>query len=301
MSKHSAFSQQEEQLSSLHQGTMTCFQLFDGIELSLNHYYSDQLSLQHDAFSHILEVNYCHLGVMGWNMDEQYSLYLSHGDVDIHMMNQCARSKINLPTHEYKGITLLYDLDILKNQLPWLEHIDILALKNKLNLHLGPLVLSSNQNISQIFSHMYDYPQEYRLSYYRLKALEFLLYLTQIDPYQEEQVESYRLEYVQLIQEIHQFLIQNIEHRYTIAYLSKKFLLNTSTLKKVFKAVYGKPIATYMKEYRMEKAKLALEYTNDSISTIASQVGYESQGKFTEAFRQYTQMLPKEYKKKYGK
>ena len=34
--------------------------------------------------------------------------------------------------------------------------------------------------------------------------------------------------------------------------LSKQYLMNTTTLKSVFKAVYGMPIASYMKEYRMK-------------------------------------------------
>lgn len=33
------------------------------------------------------------------------------------------------------------------------------------------------------------------------------------------------------------------------ARVQKAYLINTSTLKEVFKAVYGLPIATYMKEY----------------------------------------------------
>ena len=73
--------------------------------------------------------------------------------------------------------------------------------------------------------------------------------------------------------------------------------MNTSTLKAVFKTVYGLPIATYMKEYRIHRAMELLRERDDSIASIAEQVGYGSQGKFTKAFKDVTQLLPTEYRK----
>lgn len=48
-------------------------------------------------------------------------------------------------------------------------------------------------------------------------------------------------------------LIENLDKRYTIDVLSSGFLMNQTTLKAVFKKVYGKPIASCMKDYRMKK------------------------------------------------
>lgn len=102
------------------------------------------------------------------------------------------------------------------------------------------------------------------------------------------------------IREIHDFLISDLSVRYTISELSKEFLINTSTLKEMFKKIYGKPVATYMKEYRMEKAKQLLRETDMSIAAIAKETGYENQGKFTEAFSKYEKILPKDYKRKHA-
>lgn len=98
------------------------------------------------------------------------------------------------------------------------------------------------------------------------------------------------------IEEIHDFLISDLSVRHTIEDLSKEFLINTSTLKEVFKEIYGKPVATYMKEYRMERAKELLKNTDMPISAIARNTGYENQGKFTEAFHKYEKILPKDYR-----
>lgn len=71
--------------------------------------------------------------------------------------------------------------------------------------------------------------------------------------------------------------------------------MNTTTLKSVFKAVYGMPIASYMKEYRMKLASNMLLQKDKSISEIAAAVGYKSQSKFTSAFGDIFQILPTAY------
>ena len=81
--------------------------------------------------------------------------------------------------------------------------------------------------------------------------------------------------------------------------LSKQYLMNTTTLKSVFKAVYGMPIASYMKEYRMKLASNMLLQEDKSISELATAVGYKSQSKFTSAFRDIFQILPTAYQKLY--
>lgn len=81
--------------------------------------------------------------------------------------------------------------------------------------------------------------------------------------------------------------------------MSKQYLMNTTTLKSVFKAVYGMPIASYMKEYRMKSASNMLLHEDKSISEIPAAVGYKSQSKFTSAFRDIFQILPTAYQKLY--
>lgn len=106
---------------------------------------------------------------------------------------------------------------------------------------------------------------------------------------------------VQTINEIHAFLTSNIKERYSIEELSAKFHINQTTLKATFKTVFGKPIAKYMKEYRIKQAKELLLQNNYSISEIACEVGYENQSKFTEAFKDVTGLLPSAYRKEYHK
>ena len=111
------------------------------------------------------------------------------------------------------------------------------------------------------------------------------------------QLKTMIAEQTELIKEIRQQLTEHLEQRFTIEELSKQYLINTSTLKEVFKAVYGLPISTYMKEYRVHQAMKLLRETDATIADIAAQVGYETQGKFSKAFKDVTQVLPTEYRK----
>lgn len=101
----------------------------------------------------------------------------------------------------------------------------------------------------------------------------------------------------ELICAIHEQLVRHPDRRYTIEELSRQYLINTSSLKKVFKEVYGLPIAAYMKEFRIQKAMELLKSTDESIAAISAKVGYETQGKFTNAFKDCVQMTPSCYRK----
>ena len=68
-------------------------------------------------------------------------------------------------------------------------------------------------------------------------------------------------------------------------------------LKATFKAVYGQPIAAYMKQYRAREAARLLRETAGSVAEIARAVGYESQSKFTRAFREVEGISPTEYRR----
>ena len=87
-----------------------------------------------------------------------------------------------------------------------------------------------------------------------------------------------------------------MEQRFTIEPLSKQYLINPTTLKTRFKSVYGTSIAAHMKEHRMERAAKLLRETGLSIAEIAGSVGYDSQSRFTAAFKAHWGKLPKDYR-----
>ena len=106
-----------------------------------------------------------------------------------------------------------------------------------------------------------------------------------------------RADQVELIHEVHEYLLQHLDEKITIDALSRQFHMNPTTLKSVFKSVYGNSLAFHMKEHRMERAAELLSGTGLTIAEIAARVGYDSQSKFTAAFKSRYGVLPKEYRK----
>ena len=104
-------------------------------------------------------------------------------------------------------------------------------------------------------------------------------------------------EQVKIIREIHDDLAQHMDRRVTIEELAHRYLINPTTLKTVFKEVYGSSLAAHMKEHRMERAASLLLKTQDDIGAIARAVGYESQSRFTSAFRECYGVSPGEYRR----
>lgn len=101
----------------------------------------------------------------------------------------------------------------------------------------------------------------------------------------------------EIIHRVHEYLVTHLADRITIEALSRQFLMNPTTLKRVFKEVYGMSIAAHIKQHRMEQAAKLLTETTDSIYKIALSVGYESQSRFSGAFQETYGVLPSVYRK----
>ena len=101
----------------------------------------------------------------------------------------------------------------------------------------------------------------------------------------------------QIIRQIHEQLIGSLEQRCSIDALSRQYLMNPTTLKNAFKEMYGTSIAAHIREHRMEYAAQLLQSTCLSVADISRRVGYDSQSRFSTAFKRHFGLLPTEYRK----
>ncbi len=102
----------------------------------------------------------------------------------------------------------------------------------------------------------------------------------------------------EIIRRVHAYLVEHLAQRITIDELARIFLMNTTTLKREFKRVYGMSIAAHMKQHRMEQAAILLKGGQTDIASVARAVGYESQSRFTAAFKEAYGCLPTEFRQK---
>lgn len=99
-----------------------------------------------------------------------------------------------------------------------------------------------------------------------------------------------------LAQQIHRYLMTNLDKHITIDELSRLFLVNPTTLKEEFKATYGLSIAAHMRNHRMERSGKLLLEGKLSVAQIAQAVGYESSSKFSAAFKAHYGVIPSKYR-----
>ena len=280
--------------------SQTLIPLYPGIELCYLTFSTDSFSVRHKAISHIIQINYCKSGQLMWEMKNGNRIYLNPGDFSLHTMKACADSVLTFPNNMYQGLSIYIDLPKASGNPPdLLENSNIFetVLPKKFCQNDNPAFLAGNEQTESIFSAFYDQPETLTLPYQKIKVLELLLYLTKMEFTPQNKLVEYQFELTETIRKIHDQLLQHMEQRITIEELSRQYLINQTTLKNVFKSVYGTSIAAHIKEHRMRQAAYMLTESNMNIAEIAQAVGYDSQSKFTTAFKAYFKVLPREYRK----
>lgn len=280
-------------------GLMTVYQVYPGIQLIYNDFEAASCEWDSMVSSDILEINHCREGREGSRLLSGTCLYLGEGDLSIHTMDNCA-PEMTFPLRHYRGIAVALNLKLVSEHPPEIlseTGIDISAFKEKFCANGDCFIMRAKNEIEHIFSELYSVPDRLQRPYFKLKVQELLLFLSMVDVAEEKQREYYTSPQVEIVKKIHKRLISDLQERPTIEELSKEFLINTATLKNTFKGIYGQPIGTYMKEYRIRQAATLLRQTQSTIAEIASEVGYENQSKFATAFRDVLKVAPAEYRR----
>lgn len=292
----------QKNVEKLHQEiSQTLIPLYPGIELCYLTFSTASFSVHHKALSHMIQINYCKSGQLMWEMKNGNRIYLNPGDFSLHTMKTCTDSVLTFPNNMYQGLSIYIDLpkasetppDLLKN-----SNIFATVLPEKFCQNDSPAFLAGNEQTESIFSAFYDQPETLALPYQKIKVLELLLYLTKMEFTPQNKLVEYQFELTETVRKIHDQLLQHMEQRITIEELSRQYLINPTTLKNAFKSVYGTSIAAHIKEHRMRQAARMLIESNMNIAEIAQAVGYDSQSKFSTAFKTYFKVLPREYRKK---
>ncbi len=164
--------------------------------------------------------------------------------------------------------------------------------------HLRPLrnsgLLVSRREGKEVYYRAADTPQSRLLH----QMIEQVMEIT--CPEQEGPAappEAYPSDALEIARRVHDELLQHLDQKITIEELSKKYLINPTTLKAAFKSVYGTSLAAHIREHRMEQAASLLRTSDLSVAEIAQAVGYDSPSKFSAAFKAFFHILPKEYRK----
>lgn len=87
------------------------------------------------------------------------------------------------------------------------------------------------------------------------------------------------------------------QEAWTVATLARQVALSRSLFAEKFAELVGEPPLRYLKRLRLNAAAIRLRSTNDKLSAIAAQAGYESAAAFTKAFKRDLGKAPGEYRR----
>ena len=93
-------------------------------------------------------------------------------------------------------------------------------------------------------------------------------------------------------------LMEQLDRKISLPELAEQYGLSLTMLKDCFKAVYGKPVHAFRREYKMQVATKLLTTTDMSITELAGEFGYENPNKFSTAFKEVIGVSPRAYRAK---
>lgn len=99
-----------------------------------------------------------------------------------------------------------------------------------------------------------------------------------------------------VINRILKHLHLNIESNVSLKSLSKDLNLSQGYISDCFKKHMGVTIMNYAKKIRIERAKVLLLTTNDSILDISLRLGFHDQSHFYKVFKSFTGVSPSQYR-----
>ena len=152
--------------------------------------------------------------------------------------------------------------------------------------------------ISFIFSEIHDCHREKKPFYYvKLKSLfygffyEMLVgnYIVTPDAEQNRNLASVKI--------VLDYINEHYREDLTVKELAELSNYSEYYFMKLFKQYTGKTVASYLNDFRLEKAKALLLHTDSSITDIALDVGFSNTSYFIKKFQQANQLSPHKYRK----
>jgi AraC-like DNA-binding protein len=127
------------------------------------------------------------------------------------------------------------------------------------------------------------------------KVLELLAY--QMDQMKNQSVvtecrESLSKKDIKKLVGIKSYIDQNFLSDLPISFLTREFGINSFKLKKGFKQLFGKPVFSYIKDLKMQYAKVILSDRQFNINEVAEKLGYINPNHFSTAFKKHFGINP---------
>ena len=284
------------------EGRFNRIMLGNGIEVNMvDVIFHNNLRLHYKLKQPLFEVVYMISGdLMFFNNEMNSIMKMRNGEANITFSNYVEGWLEYLSNKHYRYISICTSQPLSKvlcADEDWDDEIgDFINIDNKLSNHL--MIPQKINPILQVpFIQMKENSMSslLRLVYLESKAMEIVALTLENEIIKHKdttckiKLNKSDLSKMYLVKKI---MIENMENPPSILELSKMVGLNTYKLKVGFKEIFGTTVFGYLRDIRMEKARLLLENHELNINEIANEVGYSNPSHFATAFRKKYGVTP---------
>ncbi|MBY0476102.1 MAG: AraC family transcriptional regulator [Chitinophagaceae bacterium] len=200
----------------------------------------------------------------------------------------------------FKGVNILIPKEWL-GKLMGIEMFDdilpaYLALKSR-SFTMEPLDQTYHELMNEIMQEEYDSPLPDLFVQNRIQLL-LERFFTRIHSRVSlaDVLSNIKHDDIYTVLKIEQILTESFSEKpKSIDQLSKKAMMSSTKLKKLFKSVFGLPIYEYYQQKRMQRAGELLSNGSNSVKQVAEKVGYSNLSNFTMAFKKHMKQDPEKF------
>ncbi len=279
--------------------------IYPGIFLQFHsiHCKSFTFPLRNSDLGRGIKISYCIEGRAEIRMSDNKFLFMEPGLLSLD--TRTIQDSFRFPSGHYHGVEL-YIHDYVEEKIPtiWQEfNLSLEKIKEKFSMVNDEYKIIShtdhaNESFKTVFLDLLNNFRGYGTVYSRIKIMELLFLLQNV--YLPDKCKFNTLMtigQVEIAKKMQEIITNDLSENHTLKSFSNKFGVSSSSLKNYFQGVYGKNISTYIREYRMSEAALALYKSDTSVADIAAKVGYQNASKFSAAFRKFYGKSPLEYRR----
>lgn len=281
-------------------GEIFVYDVFPGIQVAYNDIHMEYCNKNQTSQSGMLEINYCREGRYECDMGRGSYCYMSAGDFAIGSLAHPVKQAC-FPNAHYHGISIFLDMNALSAETEDLLNIfsvDLSTINAMAEKMRHRLILRGSPEIDHIFSELYSVKESRKDGHLKVKVLELLLFLGDLNIEQILQPSIYlSSKQVALAKAVKQQITENIRRHITIEELAFLHKVSPTVLKESFKCVYGTSVYAYLRILRLQVAQKLLRETKNTIAEIAACVGYENPNKFATAFKKEFGLSPTDFRK----
>ena len=283
------------------EGTGICmdYSLFSGIDLIFMDFNCSHTFREPMVNRDILDIRHYRQGRVEFEFQNQKVFHMRENEFCINTLANMPAS-YSFPFEKCSGVSLVIDRDSIDSSTIHqfsLYGIDIRNLGEHLELDIHWYICKTPENLHHIFDELYEAKGKESATYFRIKILELLYHVQKLRSEDRYAAVYYSKEHIEIVKRARKLLIGDLETKIPLESLIAGENISMVTFQAIFKQIYGDSPYTHLKKYKMNCAAVRLREGKESISEIAVSLGYSNASKFSKAFQDVFDLLPKDYRR----